>query len=315
MSKSAAYQLFWWLLVSRHNPISGGAGQGGSAAPVRVVTAENRHGTGVPRCGPGPRRGFAGPLRSGAVAVTISRGEVRQVCKRSTLRNTRSLKETVVWKSPGRHLINILLTRDDVALSIQQRKTPGLLGCKGSGKPLLLKLISGVKGVDEDSIGVRGPVAGLIGVAAGFHCQLTGRENICLNGATLGRSWPQIDRLCADIVDFSAISRFLGTEVKRYSSGMFLRLAFAVAVRIEPDVLLVDEIPAVEDEPFARKVAVRMQELVEGRQHCDPGQPGPAHGRAPVWPGHRVVRGTLCVRHRPQRRCQTASTDRTGMIS
>jgi ABC-2 type transport system ATP-binding protein len=119
---------------------------------------------------------------------------------------------------------------------------------------------------DEGRIGVRGKVAGLIEVGAGFHPDLTGRENIYLNGATLGMSRGQIDRLFDSIVDFSGIERFLDSEVKFYSSGMFFRLAFAVAVHTEPDVFLVDEILAVGDEPFQRKAVAAIQNLrAEGR--------------------------------------------------
>jgi len=200
------------------------------------------------------------------VTVTVNSVEIRHVSKRFTLRHTRSLKEMAVWKSRGRDLTNIFLALDDVALNIKQGEALGLLGWNGSGKSTLLKLISGVMRPDEGSIGVRGRVAGLIEVGAGFHPDLTGRENIYLNGATLGMSRRQIDRLFDDIVDFSGISRFLDTEVKFYSSGMFFRLAFAVAVHTEPDVFLVDEILAVGDEPFQRVAVARIKELCkEGR--------------------------------------------------
>jgi len=184
--------------------------------------------------------------------VTVNSVEVRHVSKHFTLRHTRSLKEMAVWKSRGRELSNTFLALDDVALNIQQGEALGLLGWNGSGKSTLLKLISGVMRPDQGSIGVRGRVAGLIEVGAGFSPDLTGRENVYLNGATLGMSRRQIDRLFDDIVDFSGVSRFLDTEVKFYSSGMFFRLAFAVAVHTEPDVFLVDEILAVGDEPFQR---------------------------------------------------------------
>ncbi|GAA1255199.1 ABC transporter ATP-binding protein [Oryzihumus leptocrescens] len=192
--------------------------------------------------------------------------EVRHVSKRFTLRHTRSLKEMLVWMSRGRDLSDTFLALDDVALDVAQGEAIGLLGFNGSGKSTLLKLISGVMRPDAGSIGVRGRVAGLIEVGAGFHPDLTGRENIYLNGATLGMSRQQIDRLFDSIVDFSGISRFLDSEVKFYSSGMFFRLAFAVAVHTEPDVFLVDEILAVGDEPFQRMAVERIKQLrSEGR--------------------------------------------------
>jgi len=192
--------------------------------------------------------------------------EVRHVSKRFTLRHTRSLKEMLVWAARGRDLSDTFLALDDVALDVTQGEAIGLLGFNGSGKSTLLKLISGVMRPDEGSIGVRGRVAGLIEVGAGFHPDLTGRENIYLNGATLGMSRQQIDRLFDSIVDFSGISRFLDSEVKFYSSGMFFRLAFAVAVHTEPDVFLVDEILAVGDEPFKRMAVERIKQLrSEGR--------------------------------------------------
>ena len=162
--------------------------------------------------------------------MTVNSVEVRHVTKRFTLRHTRSLKEMAVWKSRGRDTTNIFLALDDVALNIKQGEAVGLLGWNGSGKSTLLKLISGVMRPDMGSIGVRGRVAGLIEVGAGFHPDLTGRENVYLNGATLGMSRRQIDRLFDDIVDFSGVSRFLDTEVKFYSSGMFFRLASCTAV-------------------------------------------------------------------------------------
>jgi ABC-2 type transport system ATP-binding protein len=192
--------------------------------------------------------------------------EVRGVSKRFTLRHTRSLKEMIVWASRGRGLSDTFLALDHIDLTVDQGEAVSLLGFNGSGKSTLLKLISGVLRPDEGRIGVRGKVAGLIEVGAGFHPDLTGRENIYLNGATLGMSRGQIDRLFDSIVDFSGIERFLDSEVKFYSSGMFFRLAFAVAVHTEPDVFLVDEILAVGDEPFQRKAVAAIQNLrAEGR--------------------------------------------------
>ena len=127
----------------------------------------------------------------------------------------------------------------------------------------MLKLISGVMQPSAGAVGVRGKVAGLIEVGAGFHPDLTGRENIFLNGAILGMTREEIEAHFDEIVDFSEIHEFLDTEVKFYSSGMFLRLAFSVAVHTDPDIFLIDEILAVGDEPFQKKCLDRISQLSE----------------------------------------------------
>lgn len=192
--------------------------------------------------------------------------EIRDVSKKFTLRHQRSLKELVVAAVRGRDLSNDFLALDGVSLDVEEGETVALLGFNGSGKSTLLKLISGVMRPDDGSVRTRGRVAGLIEVGAGFHPDLTGRENVYLNGAILGMSELEIHGRFDDIVAFSEIERFIDTEVKFYSSGMFLRLAFAVAVHSDPEVFLVDEILAVGDEPFQKKCLSRIRELSsEGR--------------------------------------------------
>ena len=192
--------------------------------------------------------------------------EVSSVTKRFTLRHTRSIKELAVWtfRGRGRELSsNSFNALDDVSFTIEQGEAVALIGFNGSGKSTLLKLISGVMLPDSGSIGIRGRVAGLIEVGAGFHPDLTGRENIYLNGAILGMSEKEIAAKFDEIVAFSEIERFIDTEVKFYSSGMFLRLAFSVAAYSEPDIFLIDEILAVGDEPFQRKCLERIGTLRE----------------------------------------------------
>lgn len=137
---------------------------------------------------------------------------------------------------------------------------------------------------DRGRVRVRGKVAGLIEVGAGFHPDLSGRENVYLNGAILGMSKAEIDACFDDIVAFSEIEQFIDTDVKYYSSGMFLRLAFAVAVHTDPDIFLVDEILAVGDEPFQRKCLARIREMQ-------------AHGKTMVIVSHELDMLTeLCTR-------------------
>jgi ABC-2 type transport system ATP-binding protein len=188
---------------------------------------------------------------------------VENASKRFSLRHTRSLKETVVWLVTGRRedLTSTFMALDGVDLSVERGESVALLGFNGSGKSTLLKLISGVMSTDTGSIRTRGKVAGLIEVGAGFHPDLTGRENVYLNGVILGMTESEIDEKFDDIVAFSEIERFIDTEVKFYSSGMFLRLAFSVAIHTDPDVFLIDEILSVGDEPFQKKCLARVQAL------------------------------------------------------
>jgi len=192
--------------------------------------------------------------------------EVANLEKRFTLRHNRSLKELAVAAVRGKDLTDTFLALDDVSFTVGEGETVALLGFNGSGKSTLLKLISGVLKPDAGTVGTRGRVAGLIEVGAGFHPDLTGRENVYLNGAILGMSQAQIEQRFEAIVDFSEIEKFIDTEVKFYSSGMFLRLAFAVSVHSDPEVFLIDEILGVGDEPFQRKCLDRVRTLRdEGR--------------------------------------------------
>ncbi|ETJ96713.1 ABC transporter ATP-binding protein [Propionimicrobium sp. BV2F7] len=188
---------------------------------------------------------------------------IENLTKTFNIRHTHSLKEFVVakFKHKPDAEVNRFKALNNINLSFNQGETTALLGLNGSGKSTLLKLISGVMRPDEGQIGVRGRLAGLIEVGAGFHPDLTGRENVFLNGAILGMTEKQIKEKFDEIVAFSEIEQFIDTEVKFYSSGMFLRLAFSVAVHTDPDVFLVDEILSVGDEPFQRKCLNRIREL------------------------------------------------------
>jgi len=189
--------------------------------------------------------------------------EVRKINKQFVLRHTRSLKETIVWLVKGRKgdLSKKFHALHDVDLEVHQGETVALLGLNGSGKSTLLKHISGVMLPDTGTVRTRGKVAGLIEVGAGFHHDLSGRDNVYLNGAILGMTEAQIDERFESIVDFAEIGEFIDTEVRFYSSGMYLRLAFSVAVHTDPEIFLVDEILAVGDEPFQRKCLDKIREL------------------------------------------------------
>lgn len=194
--------------------------------------------------------------------------EVNGISKQFVLRHTRSLKEAFVWLIKGRKgdLSEKFHALKDVGLVVNQGETVALLGLNGSGKSTLLKHISGVMIPDTGTVRTRGKVAGLIEVGAGFHHDLSGRDNVYLNGAILGMTEQQIDDRFDSIIEFAEIGQFIDTEVKFYSSGMYLRLAFSVAVHTNPEVFLVDEILAVGDEPFQKKCIAKIQELAaEGR--------------------------------------------------
>ncbi len=155
----------------------------------------------------------------------------------------------------------------DVSFEIQQGDRVGLIGSNGAGKSTLLKLLSRITEPTTGQIRIKGRVASLLEVGTGFHPELTGRENIFLNGAILGMSKAEIQRKFDEIVAFAEIEKFLDTPVKRYSSGMYVRLAFAVAAHLEPEILIIDEVLAVGDVQFQKKCLGKMEDVStkEGR--------------------------------------------------
>lgn len=154
----------------------------------------------------------------------------------------------------------------DVSFEIREGERLGIIGRNGAGKSTLLKILSRITEPSAGRVTISGRVASLLEVGTGFHPELTGRENIFLNGAILGMSRTEIKRKFDEIVDFSGVEKFLDTPVKRYSSGMHVRLAFAVAAHLEPDVLIVDEVLAVGDAAFQRKCLGKMEDVSrEGR--------------------------------------------------
>lgn len=154
----------------------------------------------------------------------------------------------------------------DINLEIKKGEIIGVIGKNGAGKSTLLKLLSQVTGPTTGSIKVKGRIAALLEVGTGFHPELTGRENIYLNGAILGMDKKEIAAKIDEIIDFSGIAKYVDTPVKRYSSGMMVRLGFSVAAHLEPEILIVDEVLAVGDSEFQKKCIAKMKDVAgEGR--------------------------------------------------
>src|SRR5450830_1443529 len=152
----------------------------------------------------------------------------------------------------------------DVSFEIRRGEAVGIIGRNGAGKSTLLKILSRITEPSTGRVTIKGRVASLLEVGTGFHPELTGRENIYLNGAILGMSRAEIRRKFDEIVAFAEVAQFLDTPVKRYSSGMYVRLAFAVAAHLEPEVLIVDEVLAVGDASFQRKCLGKMNDVASG---------------------------------------------------
>ena len=174
------------------------------------------------------------------------------------------LRSGRIW--PRKADIDELWAVRDVSFSVGRGEVVGIIGRNGAGKSTLLKILSRITKPTVGHANLRGRLASLLEVGTGFHPELTGRDNIYLNGAILGMRRAEIERRFDAIAAFSGVERFLDTPVKRYSSGMYVRLAFAVAAHLEPDILVVDEVLAVGDAEFQRKCIGRMQDVVgEGR--------------------------------------------------
>jgi len=170
------------------------------------------------------------------------------------------------YRSPitDHRLTDLFWALRNVSLEVKEGEILGIIGRNGAGKSTLLKILSRVTGPTEGEIRVRGRIASLLEVGTGFHPELTGRENVFLNGAILGMTKPEIRRKFDEIVDFSGVEQFIDTPVKRYSSGMYVRLAFAVAAHLEPEILVVDEVLAVGDAEFQTRCIGKMNEVAKG---------------------------------------------------
>jgi len=161
---------------------------------------------------------------------------------------------------------NYVWALQDISFDVRAGETVGIIGANGAGKSTLLKLLSRVTAPTRGEIRIRGRIASLLEVGTGFHPELTGKENIYLNGAILGMRKAEISRKFDEIVAFAGVERYVNTPVKRYSSGMYVRLAFAVAAHLEPEILVIDEVLAVGDVEFQNKCLGKMKEVAgEGR--------------------------------------------------
>jgi ABC-2 type transport system ATP-binding protein len=185
--------------------------------------------------------------------------EIRHVSKHFRLYHEHygSLKERMIHF--GRIPFEDFIALDDIDVAIEEGSTVGILGHNGSGKSTLLKCVAGILQPNEGEIVTRGRMAALLELGAGFHPELTGRENIFMNASILGLSKRDISSVFDEIVAFAELEKFIDMQVRHYSSGMYVRLGFAVAVNVDPDILLVDEVLSVGDEKFQRKCIERVK--------------------------------------------------------
>ena len=175
-----------------------------------------------------------------------------------------TLKEYIVKLLKRKLLYNEFISLDHVTFSIQKGDVLGIVGLNGAGKSTLLKILAGVLKPTSGSVSVKGSIAPLIEVGAGFDPELTARENIYLNGAILGYSRKFIDSKFDEIIEFAELERFVNVPVKNFSSGMYTRLGFSIATIVNPEILIVDEVLSVGDFKFQEKSKKRIEELMSG---------------------------------------------------
>lgn len=187
---------------------------------------------------------------------------VRNVSKLFYKQEQRTVKELIPALFRGGKGGNWFWALRDVSFEVKKGETVGIVGPNGSGKSTLLKLVAGVTNPTEGVVETHGRISPLIELGAGFHPELTGRENLYLNGVILGMKRKEIEQKFKSIVDFAELWDFIDQPVKHYSSGMYLRLAFAVAVHVEPEILLVDEILAVGDIQFQKKCLGKIKQYL-----------------------------------------------------
>jgi lipopolysaccharide transport system ATP-binding protein len=210
-------------------------------------------------------------------------GALTNVVK-SPFKNFNRLRRLDTFKNGHTESDDTLWALKDVSFDVQEGEVVGIIGRNGAGKSTLLKILSRITEPTSGRVKIRGRVSSLLEVGTGFHPDLTGRENIYMNGTILGMTKREIDRKFDEIVDFSGVERFLDTPVKRFSSGMQVRLAFAVAAHLEPEILIIDEVLAVGDAEFQKKCLGKMQDVAE-------------HGRTVLFVSHNMAAvSNLCSR-------------------
>lgn len=187
------------------------------------------------------------------------------VTKNFSLQNQKTFKEFIPALFMGEQTVNKFTALNDISFEIQKGECVGIIGPNGSGKSTILKLVAGVMSPSSGKVFVQGKISPLIELGAGMHPELTGRENIYLNGAILGLSRRQIKDYYQSIVDFSELQEFIDQPVKHYSSGMYMRLGFSIAVHVNPEILIVDEILAVGDTDFQAKCFAKMEEFKKNK--------------------------------------------------
>jgi lipopolysaccharide transport system ATP-binding protein len=199
----------------------------------------------------------------GAAQTRFRYGMLRDVLVDVAMTPVRIVRSMQGKSMRGTDATSFIWALNDVSFDVEEGKVLGIVGRNGAGKSTLLKILSRVTEPTRGTVTVRGRVGSLLEVGTGFHPELTGRENIYLNGAVLGMRRNEIDRKFDEIVDFSEVGPFIDTPVKRYSSGMYLRLAFAVAAHLEPEILVVDEVLAVGDAEFQKKCLGKMGDVAQ----------------------------------------------------
>ncbi len=202
--------------------------------------------------------------RLGMIGGTTLRDELqRKRARRRGLEDPTSIVNSKAVGETGQEFLAL----DDINLTVQRGERVGIIGHNGAGKSTLLKLISRITAPSAGSIEMNGRIASMLEVGTGFHPELSGRENIYMNGAILGMTKAEIDRKIEDIIDFSECRQFIDTPVKRYSSGMYVKLAFSVAAHLDSEIMIMDEVLAVGDMAFQRKCIGKMSQVsdTEGR--------------------------------------------------